>query len=160
MTVVVARILVEVDDLLVPARDLADAIVAALPGWVERCVDRTYRAWTGAPPADVIAAARAAGAAAAADTGARVRTLLETDIDDQRTTPLALVREAVSYPTEVLAAAGVPPVERDRVDRVMFPDDAYALSPANFAAVDPRLAGLALTWGAAKAWVHRRRHAS
>jgi hypothetical protein len=108
----------------------------------------------------VITAARAAGAAAAVETGARVRTLLETDIDDQRTTPLALVREAVSYPTEVLAAAGVPPVERDRIDRVMFPGDAYALSPANFAAVDPRLADLALTWGAAKAWVHRRRHAS
>jgi hypothetical protein len=157
---VVARILVEVDDLLVPSRELADAIVAALPGWVERSVDRTYRAWMGPPPADVVAAARAAGNGAGADIGARVRTLLETDIDDQRTTPLALVREAVSYPTEVLAAAGVPQVERDAVDRVMFPDDAYALSPANFAAIDPRLSDLAITWGAAKAWVHRRRHAS
>ncbi len=37
-----------------------------------------------------------------------------SDIDEQRTTPLALIRGAVRYPTEVLRAAGVPPVERDR----------------------------------------------
>jgi hypothetical protein len=152
-------ILVEVDDLLVPARELADAIVAALPGWVERCVDRAHRAEIGAPPTDVVAAARVAGAAAAADIGARVRALLEADIDDQRTTPLALVRQAVSYPTEVLLAAGVPPARRDSVARAMFPEDVYGLSPASFADLSPRLSDLAITWGAAKAWVHRRRHA-
>jgi len=90
--------------------------------------------------------------------GTRLRVLLETDVDDQRTTPLAVVRAAVTYPTGVLAAAGVPPSDRDPLDRAMFPDDAYGLTPGSFADIDPELTSLAVTWGAAKAWVHRRRH--
>jgi hypothetical protein len=40
----------------------------------------------------------------------------------------------------------------------MFPDDDYGLTPASFADIDPALAEPGLAWGAAKAWVHRRRH--
>jgi hypothetical protein len=90
--------------------------------------------------------------------GARVRTLLRTDVDEQRTTPLALLREAVPYPTAVLAAAGVPPVERDQVDEDMFPDDRYGLSPATWSDIDPALTDPGIAWGAAKAWVHLQRH--
>jgi len=145
-------------DLATHANTLADGIEAALPGWVERSVDRVHRAWSGPPGPDVADAARRAGAAAAADVGPRVRTLLVADIDEQRTTPLALVREAVRYPTTVLASAGVPAVERDAADEAMFPDDRYGLTPATFADLDPGLADAGLTWGAAKAWAHRRRH--
>jgi len=151
-------ILGRVDDVAVPARELADAIAEALPRWVERCVDRIHRAWAGPPPPAVAEAARVAGAMARDEVGARVRALLEADIDDQHTTPLALVRAAVGHPTRVLVAAGVPAVERDAVEREMFPDDVYGLSPASFADVDPRLPELAIAWGAAKAWAHRRRH--
>ena len=63
------------------------------------------------------------------------------------------------YPTRVLAAAGIAPGARDPLDRAMFPDDVYGLTPANFADIDPRLTDLAIAWGAAKAWVHKRRHA-
>ncbi len=84
--------------------------------------------------------------------------LLKADIDDQRTTPLALLRTAVRYPTEVLRAAGVPPVERDPIQTRLLPDDLYDLSPASFADVDPALAEPGMVWGAAKALAHRRRH--
>ncbi len=147
-----------VPDLAVHARALADGIEAALPGWVERCVDRVHRAWAGPPPPPVVDAARAAGAAAGHDVGPRVRALLLADIDAQRTGPLALIRAAVRYPTAVLEAAGVPPVQRDPVDAALFPDDPYGLTPANFADVDPALADLGVAWGAAKAWAHRERH--
>jgi len=147
-----------VDELAAPARELADSVEAALPGWVERSVLQRYRAALGPPPPQVVDAAREAGAAARDDVGTRLRVLLETDVDDQRTTPLAVVREAVTYPTGVLAAAGVPPSDRDPLDRAMFPDDAYGLTPGSFADIDPELASLAVTWGAAKAWVHHRRH--
>jgi hypothetical protein len=133
-------------------------VLAVLPGWVERSVDRVYRAWQGPPPGAVTEAAGHAGAAAVAEVGPRLRALLAADVDDQTTTPLAIVRGAVRYPGEVLAGAGVPDVERDPVAEAMFPDDRYGLTPASFADVDPSLAELALTWGAAKAWVHRRRH--
>src|SRR5689334_22807920 len=91
------------DDLAALARYaevLADGVQAALPGWVERSVEQVHVArLVRRPPAEVQQAAVAAGRAAADDVGPRVRTLLSLDIDEQRTNPLALLREAVRYPT-------------------------------------------------------------
>ena len=145
-------------DLAEQAKALADRSEAARPGWVERSVDRIHRAWAGPAPAAVTRAAAEAGAAAAAEIGPRVRALLEADIDDQSTTPLSIARGAVRYPTAVLRAAGVPPVQRDRVEEDLFPEDDYGLTPARLADIDAGLAEPGLAWGAAKAWVHRRRH--
>ncbi len=138
---------------------LADAIDAAIPGWVERAVAERYQGWSGEqPPRGLMEAARAAGSAARAAISPRVRALLEADIDDQRTTPLTLARAAVAYPTRVLADAGVPPVERDRFEEERFPADVYRLAPATFADLGPGVADPGIAWGAAKAWAHRRRH--
>jgi len=136
---------------------LAEAIEQALPGWVERSVARLAIAFHGRVDDDVRAAATEAGRRAATEVGAEVRDLLALDIDDQRTTPLSLLRGAVRYPTEVLRAAGVPPVVRDESQERLFPDDDYDLAPANFADVSPDLAEVGLAWGAAKAFTHLQR---
>ncbi len=132
---------------------LADAIEAALPGWVVRCVERLVRAWEGDVDPAVLAQASEAGLRARAEIGPRVRALLATDVDGQRTNPLTLLRTAVRYPTEVLAATGVAPVARDDFAERAFPDDVYDLSPASFGDVDPALHEPGLVWGAAKAHV-------
>jgi hypothetical protein len=164
---------------------LADGIEAALPGWVERQVAETLAAWAAAQEVpegtagggldlgcvhtpnpshpsgepQVAAEARAAGRRAAAAVGPQVRELLARDIDDQRTTPLAIVRgAAVRYPTDVLKGAGVPPVMRDAAAEELFPEDLYDLAPAAFGDLDPDLADVGLRWGAAKAFEHMRRH--
>jgi len=137
---------------------LADAVEAALPGWVERCVVERAAGAGLVVDHELLAAAQAAGERARQETGAQVRTLLATDLDEQRTTPLALLRAATRHPTEVLRSAGVPPVVRDDFDVRAFPADVYALSPASFADVDPSLAELGMVWGAAKAHIHRSRH--
>jgi len=136
---------------------LADGLVAALPGWVVAGVERIYRAWNGPPPAALEAAAARAGAAAGDEVGPRLRALLGADIDRQSSTPLAVVRAAVVYPTAVLAGAGVPPVVRDAEAVALFPDDRYGLTPASYEEVGAGLGQLGLEWGAAKAWVHLRR---
>jgi len=140
------------------AAALADAIEAALPAWVEGSVVRLMTAWKGDVDDDARAAAVVAGREAVAEVGPRVRALLEADIDDQRTTPLSIVRAAVRFPTAVLQAAGVPPVRRDEQQERLFPDDVYDLAPATFADVDPALADVGLAWGAAKAYAHLQRH--
>ena len=140
------------------AAALADGIEAALPGWVERSVARVMHAWDGAPDDEVREAAAEAGRQAAADVGPAVRALLEADEEAQRSNPLALLRAAVRYPTAVLEAAGVPPVVRDEQQERLLPDDIYDLAPANFADVDPMLADVGVTWGAAKAFRHLQRH--
>jgi hypothetical protein len=140
------------------AAALADAIEAALPSWVERSVARVMTAWKGTVDDSMQRAAAEAGRNAAAEVGPAVRKLLAADIDDQRTTPLSLLRGAVRYPTAVLEAVGVPPVRRDEQQERLFPEDVYDLAPATFADVDPALADVGLAWGAAKAFEHLQRH--
>ncbi|MGH9186110.1 MAG: hypothetical protein ACRD0U_09900 [Acidimicrobiales bacterium] len=135
------------------AAALHDAVDAVLPAWVERSVERILVAWRGEADPAVLAEAAAAGEWARADVGPRLRALLVTDVDDQRTNPLALLRGAVRYPTDVLRRAGVPPAVRDEFAERTFPDDIYDLSPAAFADVDPALHEPGLMWGAAKAHV-------
>jgi hypothetical protein len=148
---------------------LADQVVAAIPGWAQREVERVFDAWLAsaaspAPTVDsseraaVVATAAVAGDRAAEAVGPVLRALLGADVDEQTVTPLQLVRELVRFPSAVLEAAGVPPVVRDTFAEERFPDDPYGLTPASLAAVDPALAEPSLTWGAAKALAHRRRH--
>lgn len=152
-------------------RALAEVVDAVLPGWVERAVrDRVtaWRSWSdadadadggsGAGTGNVVAeAARLAGVQAREAVSPVLRALLDADVDAQHTNPLAILRGAVRFPTAVLAAAGVPPVARDEFDVRAFPDDLYALAPANFDDIDPALHDPGLMWGAAKAHVVLRR---
>jgi hypothetical protein len=139
------------------ARELGDAVEAAVPGWVDRSVREVLATQSLPVDAAVAAAIERAGAAAAADGVPRVRALLATDVDRQRGNPLAILRSLVRYPTEVLRAAGARPVARDEFEQRNFPDDDYHLTPAAFADVDPALHEPGLVWGAAKAHVHLAR---
>jgi hypothetical protein len=137
---------------------LLDAVTAAVPGWVERCVAsvaRTQRlALDGA--ADAIAAA---GAAAQAEVSQRLGTLLETDVDEQRGNPLDVLRRSVGHATAVLTELGARPVQRDEFAQRVFPDDVYGLSPAAFSDVSEDLTEPGIMWGAwkAKTVLDRRR---
>jgi len=140
------------------ATALADGIEAALPAWVEWSVEHLLVAYVGEADPTVIAAARHEGLAARDDIGPRVRALLEADPDEQWTNPLAIVRGAVVYPTRVLRDAGVPGVVRDSMAEQQFPEDDYDLTPTRLADLASDLHEPSLAWGAAKAFVIKRRH--
>ena len=133
------------------AEALADGIDAAIGPWVIAAVSRR------SGERDLEAEAAVAARQAQQDVGSAVRALLALDVDAQPTTPLALVRGAVRYPTEVLAAAGVRPVDRDPMAAEGFPDDVYDLTPGSLADLDPALVEAGIAWGAAKAHTVLRR---
>ena len=139
---------------------LAEGAIAALPGWVERCVAETCER-AGVAAVGLGEQARAAGLRCAAETGPPLRDLLATDVDEQQSTPLTVLRSAVRFPTQVLADGGVPEPDRDDFDATRFPDDPYGLTPASFADIDPELGPIGIAWGAAKAFevLQRRRTA-
>lgn len=141
------------------AEALVAAAEAAVPGWTVRCVQRRAREAGLLVDEVLVGAAEAAGRRAGVEVGDRLRRLLALDVDEQRTNPLAVLRDAVRYPTEVLQAAGVPPVERDEFQRRAFPDDHYDLAPATWAEVDESLHDPGIAWGARKAMtvLQRRR---
>ena len=145
------------DRLMGYAIALADAVDAALPGWVAAAVATRLGDRAADAPADLADRVEAAGRAAVDDIGRRLRELLQLDIDEQWTNPLTLIRGAVRYPTEILAAAGVPEIGRDDQARRFHPEDVYDLTPAAFADLGPEVHDLGISWGAAKAHLHLRR---
>jgi hypothetical protein len=144
-------------------RAASDAILAGvtrtLATWVEQRIAFIADAWGRLEPSERAALdARAVDAAVAAT--ARVTHALEdlfaTDAAEQRTTPLEIVRSAAREGTDVLAAAGIPPVERDAFDERAFPDDRYGVTPSTLADLgDDDLGPLQLAWGLAKTQVLR-----
>ena len=51
-------------------------------------------------------------------------------------------------------------MHRDDFATRAFPEDVYGLYPAAFADIGPRTHEAGITWGAAKAWVHKSRHSA
>jgi hypothetical protein len=140
---------------------IVDGVERELPGWVQRQVAFILDAWARLDPdarAEADRAAREAGVAATARVVTRLRELFALDPAAQTATPLEIVRSAYREPTAVLAAAGIPAVERDGFDERAWPDDRYGLVPHTLGDLgDPDLAPLLLAWGMAKAAVLRAR---
>jgi hypothetical protein len=134
-----------------PARDLLSVTVAAVPAWVERCVDRVLVAQRISVGPEVRSSAARAGAEARAAVEEELGALLAQDVDEQRHNPLAVLRGATRFPTAVLREAGAAPVRRDEFQRERFPDDVYDLCPAAWQDVDPALHEPGIVWGAWKA---------
>jgi hypothetical protein len=132
---------------------LADQAIAAIPAWVQQCVRRFID-----DPDDGEVRHATELALSAIDTP--LRNLLAADIDQQRGTPLNVIRQAVEFPTAVLAAHNIEPVERDPFAERSFPADLYDLSPGSWSDIDPSLADIGLRWSVAKAFLHRQRHAT
>ena len=98
----------------------------------------------------------AATVAATARVGDELRALFALEAAHQHATPLQVVRGAVTEPTAVLSAVGVPPVVRDEFEERSSPDDRYGLAPRTFADLgDDELGPAQLVWGTAKATVLR-----
>jgi hypothetical protein len=131
--------------------ELAESIIAVIPDWVDRCVRRFLTD----PNLELV---RAAQHDAVAEVAAPLRALLSADIDDQRGTPLTVVRTAVQHPTQVLRVAGVEPLQRDPFAVRAFPDDLFELNPGNWSDIHESLAEPGLRWSVAKAYVHQQRH--
>ncbi|NLA35216.1 MAG: hypothetical protein GX868_05950 [Actinobacteria bacterium] len=140
------------------AERLVEAIVAAVPQWVLAAV----AARTSELDADTQAAAnrRAVdiGAAAAGEARTELAALLALPVDEQRSTPLAIVRALVRYPNEVLGEAGAALVRRDPFEERANPEDRYGIAVATWADLGEEVAELGLAWGAAKAYLHKALH--
>jgi hypothetical protein len=108
---------------------LLAAVDAELAGWIER---RARELDPGSAPDPGLARA------CADDAVRRLRELLATDIDAQRSTPLQVVRDAI---------------EAD-----VAPRDVLEFGPVTWADLGEDVGDAGLAWGAAKAMVHLRRH--
>jgi hypothetical protein len=144
-----------VDDDL-PVRELLDVLDAVVPSWLRRCVERAVTA-AGRDVAELESALTEMVDREAPRIVAQLEQLLMTDVDEQRSNPLSVLRAAIAAPTALLEAYGVPALARDRFASESFPDDVYGLGPATWSDVDDRLAEPGVVWGAWKAMTVLRR---
>jgi hypothetical protein len=142
-----------------PPTELAAALAATVPGWLERCVIVTAARVEGTVGPDLRADAVDMAAAVGPVVVERLRVLLAADVDEQTANPLQVLRAAVAAPTDVLRRHEVATVDRDEFARRSFPDDVYGLAPATWSDVDASLVEPGVRWGAWKAAtvLHRRR---
>jgi hypothetical protein len=142
-------------------RALVEGVERLGPEWVVRAVTAIVDAYgrlDSATRDETLAAARPAGNAAATRVAAELRELFALDPADQRVTPLEIIRGLRREPTEVLATAGIPEVERDTYDSRAFPDDRYGIVPKSVVELgDDELGGALLAWGIGKARILRER---
>jgi hypothetical protein len=141
---------------------LIDGVAATLPSWAAGAAEMLLAAWGGLDAGrqrEVVGEAREAGERAARRVATELAELAALDPAEQRATPLEIIRTAVSEPTQVLAAAGMPDVVRDPFDERAWPDDRFGLVPRTLKDLDPGLAAVHFAWGVAKAAVLRARAA-
>lgn len=138
------------------AASLCALLVSNLPHWVEGVLQS--RAPSDTPPEALHQAAAAAMETTNTEVIPSIERLLATDIDQQWSSPLDIVRSLVPALTAQLDKLGARTVPRDAGRVEMYPDDRFALTPATFADIHPELHQPGLAWGAAKAHVHLRRY--
>lgn len=137
---------------------LVAAVEAALPGWVHRRVTEVLQAQGALVEPEVKERAARAGDRAVAEVVPALSELVTTDPDEQTSTPLEVIRQAVVHPTRVLEECGAQPARRDRFHAERFPHDPFDLIPAAFADLGEEVHEAGLRWGVARAAVHRARH--
>ena len=88
------------------ADELSAAVGPAVERWVRRSIDALLVAAAVDRTAAMADAIERAAVDARAHVAAELAEFLALDVDDQRTNPLAVLRSAVRFPTEVLREAG------------------------------------------------------
>ncbi len=133
-----------------PVEDLREATHRLIPGWIARSVLSVVEQ-QGLDHAKALRLIDAHAPLAAAAALAALDELLLADVDNQRTNPLAILRDHVGVATAILNELGATPPKRDPFDERVAPGDLYGLGPATWTDVDPDLAEPGLVWGAWKA---------
>ena len=139
-----------------PAERLLADTRRLAPSWLERAT-RAAAAAGGVPLPDDDAELGTVVTEATDHLLTELAHLLATDVDEQRTNPLSLFRDAIAGPTALLQRRHVPPPASDPFVADRFPADVYGLGPAAWADIDPELHESGITWGAWKAMTVLRR---
>ncbi len=134
-------------------QELFDAVMEAIPGWVQGRIVEIAAAEHGTCPDALLASLSDIGSATADIVANDLAQLLSTDVDAQKTNPLQVLRSATSVATDALQAAQVTPVRRDEFEVRAMPNDVYAIGPLTWRDLGESVHEAGITWGAWKAAV-------
>ena len=130
---------------------LHDAVIASVPQLIERTILLACERET----VDKRDAVKAAMSHVQAETQTFVQeqlgVLLSTDVDEQRTNPLEVLRASTRFATAALRNAGVTAPVRDEFQQRLDPDDEYLIGPMSWMDLGDDVHEAGIEWGAWKA---------
>ena len=132
------------------ATPLRQAIAAAVRPWLESAVAR--RGVAADPEVSELIEA------VAAEVETSIAELVDADPDVPLSGPLERIRRTVVPVNEFLQRRDVPKPMRNTMDVEMHPEDLYDLGPMTFRDLGDEVHDAGITWGAAKAHLHLKRH--
>jgi hypothetical protein len=133
------------------AERLLNAVVSAVPQWIDIHVRKLVRRHVGVVSDDIVAAIVLAGKEAQRFVADQLFALLSADVDEQKSNPLQILRDAATFPTKVLLDAGIPAPQRDHFDEQINPADVYGLGPYTWRDLGEEVHDAGIEWGAWKA---------
>jgi len=128
---------------------LREAVAAALGPWIAAQLRMRFNIDPDAMSASIDTVV--------ADADARLVELIHADVDTPLSGPLERIRNSVEQLGPTLEAMGVAPPTRDPFDVSVRPNDHYGLGPIAFLDLGEDVQRAGITWGAAKAYLHRSR---
>jgi hypothetical protein len=134
-------------------QELFDAVIAAVPRWIEGRVVAIATAELGTCP-DTLRTTLAEICNTTVQVVAHdLASLLSVDVDAQQTNPLHVLRNSTGAATQALRDASVTAVRRDEFEVRAMPNDVYAIGPLTWRDLGDDVHDAGITWGAWKAAV-------
>lgn len=134
-------------------QELFDAVMEAAPAWIQSRIVAVTTAEFGVCPVELRDRLDEISRATSEVIAENLAQLLSTDVDEQQTNPLHVLRSATLIATNALKDAKVTPVRRDEFEVRAMPDDVYAIGPLTWRDLGESVHDAGITWGAWKAAV-------
>jgi hypothetical protein len=132
-------------------RALFLAVCEAVPAWVKNRVIEVAERNGVVIDGTVRAHAETAAAEVTNLMTSRLAEMLLTDVDQQVSNPLHIIRSSIGPATDLLRELGVEPPKRDEFDSMIMPEDFYALGPHTWRDLSEEVHEAGINWGAWKA---------
>lgn len=134
-------------------QELFDAVIAAIPKWIEGRVVGIAAAELGTCPDELRASLTVVSDATVSLVSENLAALLRLDVDAQQSNPLHVLRSSTVVATQALRDASITPVRRDEFETRAMPNDVYAIGPLTWRDLGEDVHEAGITWGAWKAAV-------
>lgn len=126
-------------------RDLCSAVLAAFPQWLStQLLTMSEGKLSSEEVAEIVHISTQ-------QMTSDIITLLSTDVDEQRTNPLQVLRLSTTLANQKLHQLEIAPPHRDEFEIAAMPHDTYALGPLTWKDLGDDVHEAGITWGAWKA---------
>lgn len=134
-----------ISDLEPYPHDLFEAVVSAYPQWLSmRILAVTKGVFLQSEVDEIVNTSFEA-------MSKELLAMLATDVDQQRSNPLHVLRMSTVAANEFLRSANVPPAVRDEFEVKAMPHDVYSIGPLTWKDLSEEVHDAGISWGAWKA---------